>query len=344
MGRLLTQNIPHQPLQLPPQIRVSQGTAVVLGFLEGKLDAAPTTAYFMTYKLGKCAANCGFCPQARGSESKAELLSRVMWPVFNSQAVLGSLPEAVQSGKIKRVCIQSLNYPQVFGEVCTFVQALKQRVAVPVSVSCQPQNAQNLWSLSKAGVDRVGIALDAATERLFNQVKGAGAGGPYKWRDEFLLLRTAVGVFSEGNVSTHLIVGLGETEQQAAQMVQQCVDMGVLIGLFTFTPVQGTALADRKQPKVEVYRRVQVARHLIVHGVVRVEDMRFNGNGRIVDFGVANESLAQLIESGKPFQTSGCPDCNRPFYNEKPSGPIYNYPRNLSTVEVQAAKAELGLI
>ena len=24
--------------------------------------------------------------------------------------------------------------------------------------------------------------------------------------------------------------------------------------------------------------------------------------------------------------TSGCPGCNRPFYNERPRGPIYNYP------------------
>jgi len=297
----------------------------------------------MTYKQGKCTANCGFCPQAKGSQSKAELLSRVTWPVFNTQAVLGGLAQAVQAGKIKRVCIQALNYPQVFGEVCAFVQALKQKTAVPVSVSCQPLNSQNLWSLAHAGVDRVGIAVDAATEKLFNQVKGAAAGGPYKWRDEFLLLRTAVGVFSEGNVSTHLIVGLGETEQEAARMVQQCVDMGVHVGLFTFTPVAGTALAERNQPKVEVYRRVQVARHLIINGVVRVEDMRFDAEGRIVDFGVANESLAHMIESGKPFQTAGCPDCNRPFYNEKPSGPIYNYPRSLTAMEVQSVKEQLGL-
>jgi biotin synthase len=24
--------------------------------------------------------------------------------------------------------------------------------------------------------------------------------------------------------------------------------------------------------------------------------------------------------------TSGCPNCNRPYYNETPSGPILNYP------------------
>jgi biotin synthase len=52
---------------LPKQIRVSVGTAIILGLIKGKLDAEPTTAYLMTYKAGKCTANCGFCPQARDS-------------------------------------------------------------------------------------------------------------------------------------------------------------------------------------------------------------------------------------------------------------------------------------
>ncbi|MFB3890160.1 MAG: radical SAM protein [Candidatus Bathyarchaeia archaeon] len=329
--------------ELPPQIRVSVGSAVVLGLLEGKLDAEPTTAYLMTYKQGKCAANCGFCPQAQRSQSKAELLSRVSWPAFSSRQVIEQVKTAAETGRIKRVCIQALNYPTVFSDLCAFVEALKRQVQVPVSVSCQPVNSQNLWSLAEAGVDRVGIALDAATEKLFNQVKGADASGPYKWKDEFLLLRVAVGAFGEGNVSTHLIVGLGETEQEAISLIQQCVDMGVLPGLFAFTPVRGTALASSPQPPVEVYRRVQVARYLIVDGSARVEDMRFNAEGRLVDFGISPTLLMQAVDTGKPFQTSGCPDCNRPFYNEKPSGPIYNYPRVLTADEIAEAKRLLGL-
>ena len=328
---------------MPPQIRVSTGSAIVLGLLEGKLDADPTTAYLMTYKEGKCTANCGFCPQAKGSQGKAELLSRVTWPVFSSQSVIGHIETTVSTNNIQRVCIQTLNYPQVFSEVCAFVKALKKQVSVPISVSCQPLNTQNMWRLAESGVDRIGIALDAATKELFDKVKGAGAGGPYRWRNEFLLLRAAVGIFGEGSVSTHLIVGLGETEKEAATLIQQCVDMGVLVGLFTFTPVRGTALADCTQPKIEVYRRVQVARHLIVNGLIRVEDIRFDAKGRIMDFGVAKNFLTQTVESGKPFLTSGCLNCNRPFYNEKPSGPIYNYPKTMSAKDIAQAKQQLNL-
>jgi biotin synthase len=153
----------------------------------------------------------------------------------------------------------------------------------------------------------------------------------------------AVGIFGEGNVSTHLIVGLGETEKEAAIAVQECVDLGVLPALFAFTPVRGTALACNPQPVLDVYRRVQVARHLIVNALARVEDMRFNSEGRIADFGVSKTVLLSVVESGRPFLTSGCPDCNRPFYNEKPGGPLYNFPLAVRPVELKAIKRDLKL-
>lgn len=307
------------------------------------MDTAPTTAYLMTHKQGKCAANCGFCPQARGSQSKSELLSRVAWPAFSSSAVIAQIKRAANLGKIGRVCIQALNYPEVFDEVCTFVRALKLETSVPVSVSCQPIDVKNLWSLAKAGVDRVGIPLDAATEEIFDQVKGAKAGGPYSWQREFILLRAAMGVFGEGNVSTHLIAGLGETEKEACLLLQQCVDMGVLPALFAFTPVRGTTLQHRPKPPLQSYRRLQLAQYLLVHSLARVEDMAFSVQGVITCFGADLCPLVELVESGLPFLTSGCIDCNRPYYNENASGPFYNFPKMPLAVEIAEIKRQLEL-
>jgi biotin synthase len=71
--------------------------------------------------------------------------------------------------------------------------------------------------------------------------------------------------------------------------------------------------------------------------------MRFDGAGCLTDYGVEKATLKWIVETGKPFLTSGCPDCNRPFYNEKPSGPIYNYPRNIRLDEIEAIKRQLRL-
>lgn len=327
----------------PLQIRVSLGTAVVLGLLSGKLDAEPTTAYLMTYKESKCTANCSFCPQAKESKSSTELLSRVSWPTFPTEKVLQALDTTAEKGKIRRICIQALNYPSVFVHLKALVKETKKRAAIPVSVSCQPLNAVNIRLLAEAGVDRLGIALDAATEGLFEKVKGKGAGGSYSWEKQFKLLNEAVMVFGKGNVSTHVIVGLGETEKEAAQIIQKCVDLSVLPALFAFTPIRGTRMENDSAPPLESYRRVQLARFLIANGMLKFEQMHFSVEGKITDFGTSTQALKQIVEDGTPFLTSGCVDCNRPFYNEKPSGPIYNYPRKIKQKEIEEIKEQLKL-
>ena len=326
----------------PELIRVSLGTAIVLGLLEGKLDTEPTTAYLMTYRLGKCLANCGFCPQAKASKSGSDLLSRISWPTFPTLSALTALSNAVKEGKFRRVCIQALYYPEVFGHLEALVKEIKKRLVIPVSISCQPLNTQNIELLKKAGADKLGIPLDAATEVIFDKAKGKGTGSSYSWQNQFLLLKEAIAVFGKGNVSTHVIVGLGETEKEAAQVVQRCVDMGVLPGLFAFTPIRGTALEDHSPPILESYRRLQLARYLVSKTKSRVEDMQFDLEGNINTYGLSNDVLDPIVESGLPFQTSGCPDCNRPYYNEKPSGPIYNYPKKLKKEEIARIKKQLS--
>jgi len=52
---------------MPDRVRVSVGTASVLGLLKYRLAVPPTTAYLMTYTEGSCLANCSFCSQATTS-------------------------------------------------------------------------------------------------------------------------------------------------------------------------------------------------------------------------------------------------------------------------------------
>jgi biotin synthase len=70
--------------------------------------------------------------------------------------------------------------------------------------------------------------------------------------------------------------------------------------------------------------------------------MQFDGKGKLTDYGTDPQTLKHLIESGEPFRTSGCPDCNRPYYNEKPSGPLYNYPRKLEQEEIEEIQKQIG--
>jgi biotin synthase len=324
-------------------IRVSTGSAIVLGLLRGRLDAKPTTIYLLTYRDGKCSANCGFCPQANTSRGRADMLSRVTWPPFQTEQVLSGIEESTKTGAVKRICIQALNYPKVFEDLLNLTKEINSRVKVPLSVSCQPLNREKMEKLAKAGVDRLSIALDAATEEVFDRVKGKLAGGVYLWERQREALKDAVQTFGENHVTTHLIVGLGETEREMVQTVQWCVDSGVYPSLFAFTPIPGTLLEDLSQPSLSHYRRIQVARYLIISGKTRYEKMVFDENDHLADFGVSSEELKQVIVTGEPFVTSGCPGCNRPYYNEKPGGPLYNYPRPPLPEEVVDIERNLGI-
>jgi biotin synthase len=141
----LLEKCPNQDA-LPEQIRVSLGTAIVLGLTECKLDAKPTTAYLMTYKTGKWTANCGFCPRARKAKQCELLLSRVTWPTFPTPNVIAALLKA-KEGKIRRICIQALNYPDVFRPFGSFGKEIKKVSLIAVSVSCQPYR-ENIVTLA----------------------------------------------------------------------------------------------------------------------------------------------------------------------------------------------------
>jgi biotin synthase-related radical SAM superfamily protein len=326
---------------LPERVRVSTGSAIAIDLLKGRLDAKPTTVYLLMCRKEKCSANCGFCPQARASKGRADRLSRVTWPAFPTEKVVEGIKDTVKAGTMKRVCIQTLNYPEAFDDVLLLVKEIKSHVVVPVSVSCKPLKPEKMKTLADAGVNRISIALDAATEKIFDKVKGRNIGGPYSWEKQHEALREAVNVFGEGSVSTHLIVGLGETEGELCQTIQWCVDSGVYPGLFAFTPIPGTALEDNPPPSLSSYRRAQVAHYSLTHRKVRLENMEFDKDGKITSFGISKEMLLEVIETGEPFITSGCPGCNRPYYNERPGGPLYNYPRQLQPEEIEEIKKTL---
>lgn len=310
------------------------GTGAILGLWRGQLASPPTTAHFLAYYENRCSANCKFCPQARGSTSSPQMLSRVLWPRFNMEEAITALKES--ASEFRRVCVQAVNYPNVVEDLCEITKMIKDACSLPISVSSQPLVKNEMKKLAEAGVERVSVALDAATSELFRKIKGDG----YTWDGHIEALDNARTIF--GEVSTHLIVGLGETEEEMTRTIQFLHDRGIAVGLFAFTPVTGTFLSGHPRPDIASYRRIQLARFLVASGVCRDEQICFEG-GRIVSFGAERDLFDRAVNSGEPFRTSGCPDCNRPFYNESPRGPIYNYPRKPTQGEIALIRDQLAL-
>jgi len=316
------------------KIRVSFGSASVLGLYQNKkfLDP-PTTCYIMTYIKGHCLANCGFCPQARSSNSSTEKLSRVTWPVFPFKDFLTKLNYMPPPKRFKRICIQTLNYPQNFEDLIEIITQVKKNTNIPISIAIPPMSTEKLKDLKFIGVERVGIALDGATKEVFEMIKGEGVKGPYNWGEHIQNLKEALEIFSEGFVTTHLIVGLGETQEDILNLIEDLYNLKIQVSLFAFTPIKGTKLENLNQPDLSKFRKIQLGRYLILNAQKNIKDFTFNLKGDIIRFHINKLELKNIIADSDAFMTSGCPGCNRPYYTSKPSGPIFNYPRKLSTSE-----------
>lgn len=312
------------------RLRVSAGTAAVLGLRGGGGRDAPTTGYLM---IGdRCSRNCAFCAQARGSLSGAGRLSRVTWPEYQLDDLLPALESACRSGTLSRLCVQTVAGDGAARRLAELVPVVSRRAGVPVSASVYVRDLAALRSLMESGLERAALSLDACTEETYSAVKGGSLAVARE------LLAQAAAAYP-GRISTHLIAGLGETEQELLTQLQWCLDQGVLVGLFAFTPVPGTALAAGCPPAMVAYRRLQAAAHLIRLGETRAERLDFDGGGRLAGFGPGLDAgrLQDLLAGGGAFRTSGCPGCNRPYYNERPGQVPYNYPRPLTDAETRAA-------
>jgi len=308
------------------QWKISAGTACVLGKKIIKSDVLPTTAYIM---LGeKCRNNCQFCAQSQGSAAKKHFLSRVTWPAFDADEVAASLLTAYAKGDIKRICLQVVNSNDSWENTVYSLKKLKKNEA-PVCVSSHFEHVNQAKELIAAGAEKVCIALDGATSDIYGEAKGED------WEQRWSLLIECAAALP-GKITTHLIVGLGETEEEMVNRLAECLKRGIDVGLFAFTPISGTAWADRMPPAIDHYRRVQIAYQVIQKGY-EANVMQYS-NGRITAYNVPE--LHRLLADGKAFETRGCPDCNRPFYNESPRGVMYNYPRTLTMHEVEQAIQE----
>jgi biotin synthase len=283
--------------------------------------------------------DCAFCAQARSSSASDLALSRVSWPLFPLADVCERLADAQRTGVVQRCCLQVTAGTGYFPKALETVSRLRHSTSLPLSVAIYLSTLDQVDALFALGVDRIGLGLDAASERVFRQVKGA------HWLSMVSLVEAAAHRYP-WRISVHLVVGLGETEREMVERMLWARRLGAWVSLFAFTPVRGTALAQRPPPALDVYRRLQAARWMIFARRAGPDDFSFGEGGVLCDLALPERGAFGLDSNpidGQAFCTSGCPGCNRPFYNERPGGPMYNYARPLSPEEVERACSEMSL-
>ncbi|MHB1390101.1 MAG: radical SAM protein [Thermoleophilia bacterium] len=334
----------------PGHLQMSLAAAMTLGLRPGIFYRGARLHcinLLLTYP-GGCAGNCAYCglQRQRGGEFSDRSFIRVEWPTFSLDEILERC--AASSEKIDRLCISMVTHGRAVDDTVAIAEKLKP-LAKYVSVLMAPTglDREGIERFRDAGVEIGSVAIDAATEELFDRFRGQGVKGPHHWERYWECLGEAVDIFGVKKAGCHLIVGLGETEAQMAATMQRVTDLGANVHLFSFYPEKGSALEGRPPCPAGQFRRLQLASYLIQGGLISLDGLSFDQSDRITDFGIDAAEQDIIIDSGIPFMTSGCPGkdrlvaCNRPF-GDGPPGDIRSFPFTPNLEDIARIRLEIG--
>ena len=352
-------NILTPNMRSPEYVQMSTAAALTLGIMSGKMYRCECTRclnLLLTYPEG-CRANCAYCGLARHREAERDYADRnfirVDWPAVPLPQVIEIVAKDVAASPFHRMCISMITHPRSDEDTRTVLKAWTDRIeprAIPVSILSNPttMTRADVAALKDLGADIFTVALDAATPEIFDRTRGKGVQSPHSWRKYWEILMDAREVFGPQKFGAHLIVGMGETEYDVLSLAQQLVDLGGHSHLFCFFPEKGSLMDHLPATPRGQWRRVQLARYLIDYRGGRIERMKFDERGRVIDFGFSESEIAQIVGEGIAFRTSGCPGkfrddvsaCDRPYGDSPPSN-IASYPFQPSPRDLVGIRKQL---
>jgi radical SAM protein (TIGR04043 family) len=137
--------------------------------------------------------------------------------------------------------------------------AVKEAAGLPVQVQFEPPGDLDVIDrVADLGVDSVGIHVESFDPAVLARV----APGKARWGIEayFAAWERAVAAFGPGQVSTYVILGMGEDLEVTVEGCRRAIDLGVYPFVVPLRPVPGSLMEDFRPPPREaveaVYRRV----------------------------------------------------------------------------------------
>jgi lipoyl synthase len=351
---------PH--MRSPEYVQMSTAAAITLGIMKGRMYRCECTRclnLLLTYPEG-CRANCAYCGLARHREAERNYADRnfirVDWPAVPLEQVIDIVARDGTSSPFHRMCISMITHPRSDDDTRTVLRKWTDRIdpsTIPVSILSNPttMTRDDVQQLHSLGAETFTVAIDAATPQIFDRTRGKGVQSPHTWSKYWEILLDARDIFGPRKFGAHIIVGMGETERDALRLVQKLVDLGGHSHMFCFFPEKGSLMDHLPATPRDQWRRVQLARYLIDYRGVRVEQMSFDSEGRVVGYGIAPDKLQEVVDAGIAFRTSGCPGkfrddvsaCDRPYGDSPPSN-IASYPFQPNGRDLRKIRRQLRIV
>ena len=215
-------------------------------------DVLATTVLQTCMRYGHRETACQFCAIGQSLAAKSTIPEKTpaqLAEVARAAAELDGVKHVVLTTGTPRTSDRGA---QVLSDCA---RAIKLATGLAVQAQCEPP-ADFAWfeRLQGAGVDSLGLHLEAVTERVRQRIMPGKAEVPVSVYLE--AFAAAVRVFGRGQVSTYILAGLGDTREEILGMCERLVALGVYPFVVPFVPIAGTALEDEPPPEPRFLRDV----------------------------------------------------------------------------------------
>lgn len=139
-----------------------------------------------------------------------------------------------------------------YAEICSEV---KRATGLPIQLQIiPPEHLSWLKRLKESGVDALGVHIETFDPLVFESITpGKARIGLSKYIETW---KEAVTVFGRWQVSTYVLVGMGERLDTVIDGVSLCAEVGVYPFIVPFRPIAGTPMEYVSPPKPEVMNYV----------------------------------------------------------------------------------------
>lgn len=147
-------------------------------------------------------------------------------------------------------------------------QAVKEAAGLPVEVQFEPPDDLDVIDMVRdMGIDSVGIHVETFDPAVLARIAPAKARTGIE--GYFSAWERAVSLFGVGQVSTYVILGMGEDPQLTVDGCKRAIDMGVYPFVVPLRPIAGSLLEDCRPPAAEYTEKVyrQVVPYLTARGL-----------------------------------------------------------------------------
>lgn len=215
-------------------------------------DVLATTVLQTCTRYGNRQTACQFCAIGQSLAAKSTI------PEKSPEQLAEVARAAVELDGVKHVVLTT-GTPRTADRgarvLAECAHAVKVASGLAIQAQCEPP-ADLGWfeRLRAAGVDSLGLHLEAVTERVRRRIMPGKAEVPVSVYLEAFAAATRA--FGRGQVSTYILAGLGDTREEILEMCERLIGLGVYPFVVPFVPIAGTALEDAAPPEPRFLRQL----------------------------------------------------------------------------------------